>query len=99
MRISLQRSKKIMRAENNKRQAHIINARQRLYDLFAKPDCRERPIFTTKSGGAQATTHLSSPEHPSESFCLPLHFQCRGAPAGFEAVQKKSEGFLSLSAK
>ncbi|MBQ2083438.1 MAG: hypothetical protein II468_07360, partial [Lachnospiraceae bacterium] len=26
------------------------------------------PIFTTKSGGAQATTHLSSPEHPSESF-------------------------------
>ena len=57
-----------MRAENNKRQAHIINARQRLYDLFAKLDCRERPIFTVKSGGAQATTHLSSPEHPSESF-------------------------------
>ncbi|MBR4587273.1 MAG: hypothetical protein IKO30_03040, partial [Lachnospiraceae bacterium] len=65
----------------------------------AELDCRERPIFTTKSGGAQATTHLSSPEHPSESFCLPLHFQCRGAPAGFEAVQKKSEGFLSLFAK
>ncbi len=51
-----------------KKQPHIVNARQRLYDLFAKLDCRERPIFTTKSGGAQATTHLSSPEHPSESF-------------------------------
>ena len=79
-----------------KKQPHLVNARQRLYDLFAELDCRERPIFTTKSGGAQATTHLSSPEHPSESFCLPLHFQCRGAPAGFEAVQKKSEGFLSF---
>ena len=51
-----------------KKQPHIVNARQRLYDLFAKLDCRERPIFTVKSGGAQATTHLSSPEHPSESF-------------------------------
>ena len=51
-----------------KKQPHIVNARQRLYDLFAELDCRERPIFTTKSGGAQATTHLSSPEHPSESF-------------------------------
>ncbi len=38
------------------------------YDRFVKQDCGERPIFTTKSGGAQATTHLSSPEHPSESF-------------------------------
>ncbi len=51
-----------------KKQPHIVNARERLYDLFAKQDCRERPIFTVKSGGAQATTYFSSPEHPSESF-------------------------------